>query len=1239
MPPPDITINEGDVVKLVAEFLENRDLNIAMLSLERETGLINGMYSDDLLFLRQLILDGQWDDVIDFVQPLSSADGFDGKQLQYLIMKHKYLELLCIKSDPTAMQNYEFTVEEVVKCLNSLEKLCPTKEEYNNMCMLLTLPRLSDHIDYQNWNPSNARVTCFRDVLPLVEKFLPFERKENKKSCVAENDRLLQLVLKGLLYESCVEYCQQRATSNGDNSDLEMAYSTVLQNTGFNDADLSLLSWLQHIPDGTFSCPFEQKNLNFDVRPLIKPSLEASWSEQILVTPIKPKMFPHSAVPNSRPRSADHMTRSLNPQFDGLSSGLGQGRGGLMTQSMDLNRHPLSQSMAPGPRLDNSIKNPMQISIDKLFSHGECVQTHSSIVEDTRNSAGGPVLHRSPPQNVSQATTKPGPIPQHAQTKSPLRSATPPQHRTSLTNETPQRVMSPAQSQGDARERRDSPEPGSVRDSSSELFKEYQRQKCRLQDQLAMQEKQREMYQMELKEIEQKQQIMAQLDSTEEKQDYVDSQFPSSSSSTPLLDHVESRDRDMHTPQFTPIENNGHAKAMGNTAGSPLTIPYTDTPHFTPFENDGESMMPSDQLPMNTPELEMLKKFNAEVNVKKPILAMNAVTINDSDIELESRNKDNSRLTDESSARVSPTASNAQQQSSRLSNPSVGPVQSNQWPNSHTSKGGCFVLGDTPMMSQMKDQQLPLKGKSKQNSPPNIKGQNVHGQSGSTGNPSRGQTVGKGMQHSPSCPHSPANSCRTLPNMGKQKAGQSRDGTHTPKTEHPKSPGNCTPGSCSTLPRRSKPKSQTKELSNARPGPSGGTVNCKTKIPGSKSATPSSPRQAPKGPVPRPSSLTTGGQGKCRNPKSPSISSKDAKQEANYQETSHISTGSLHRSHLDASPGMASPKPSSDMNRPKFIAVTSMEDAQAIRTIAFHPSGELYAVGSNSKVLRVCTFPDLSSLRDDHVTERTDVVYKKNKHHKGSIYCIAWSPMGNLIATGSNDKSIKMIRYNTREHTDVGPEMELTIHDGTVRDLTFMQDSINGTSLLISGGAGDNKIYVTDCETGMPVRAMAGHSGHVYSLHTWGGCMFVSGSQDKTARFWDMRASTAITVVPSATGSAFASVCVDPSGRLLASGHEDSSVMLYDIRGSRGIQSFKPHKGECRSARFSMNAYYLLSSSYDQKIVLTDLHGDLGRPLPSVVVAEHEDKALQCRWHPSHLAFVSTSADKTVTTWGLPVSM
>lgn len=60
-----LALREEDVVRLSLEFLHNRELHISQLSIERETGVINGQYSDDILFLRQLILDGQWDDVIE----------------------------------------------------------------------------------------------------------------------------------------------------------------------------------------------------------------------------------------------------------------------------------------------------------------------------------------------------------------------------------------------------------------------------------------------------------------------------------------------------------------------------------------------------------------------------------------------------------------------------------------------------------------------------------------------------------------------------------------------------------------------------------------------------------------------------------------------------------------------------------------------------------------------------------------------------------------------------------------------------------------------------------------------------------------------------------------------------------------------------------------------------------------------------------------------------------------------
>ena len=43
-------------------------------------------------------------------------------------------------------------------------------------------------------------------------------------------------------------------------------------------------------------------------------------------------------------------------------------------------------------------------------------------------------------------------------------------------------------------------------------------------------------------------------------------------------------------------------------------------------------------------------------------------------------------------------------------------------------------------------------------------------------------------------------------------------------------------------------------------------------------------------------------------------------------------------------------------------------------------------------------------------------------------------------------------------------------------------------------------------------------TGHILALYTWGGAMFVSGSQDRTVRFWDLRTRGCVNVItPAAT--------------------------------------------------------------------------------------------------------------------------
>ena len=112
----------------------------------------------------------------------------------------------------------QLSVDQLVSYLTDIRIFCPSEEEYKKLCLLLTSARLQDHSEYRNWNPSNGRVQCFKEVYPLISKFLQVDKTTTSLS---QNDRLFQLIIKGLLYESCVEYCQARATASQENYNLK----------------------------------------------------------------------------------------------------------------------------------------------------------------------------------------------------------------------------------------------------------------------------------------------------------------------------------------------------------------------------------------------------------------------------------------------------------------------------------------------------------------------------------------------------------------------------------------------------------------------------------------------------------------------------------------------------------------------------------------------------------------------------------------------------------------------------------------------------------------------------------------------------------------------------------------------------------------------------------------------------------------------------------------------------------
>lgn len=87
------------------------------------------------------------------------------------------------------------------------------------------------------------------------------------------------------------------------------------------------------------------------------------------------------------------------------------------------------------------------------------------------------------------------------------------------------------------------------------------------------------------------------------------------------------------------------------------------------------------------------------------------------------------------------------------------------------------------------------------------------------------------------------------------------------------------------------------------------------------------------------------------------------------------------------------------------------------------------------------------------------------------------------------------MQYSNENKQLEGREHELTMHDGTVRDLCFLEDSSDEGRLLASGGAGNCKVYITDCGVMTPLQTFIGHCGHIFSLFSWENNMLVTGSQ------------------------------------------------------------------------------------------------------------------------------------------------
>lgn len=274
----------------------------------------------------------------------------------------------------------------------------------------------------------------------------------------------------------------------------------------------------------------------------------------------------------------------------------------------------------------------------------------------------------------------------------------------------------------------------------------------------------------------------------------------------------------------------------------------------------------------------------------------------------------------------------------------------------------------------------------------------------------------------------------------------------------------------------------------------------------------------------------------------------------------------------------------------------------SVNSVTFSPNGEIIASASDDGTIKIWN-PDGSVLQ---TLESEEV----------EVNQVAFHPDSQVIASGNKNGTIKL--WNI----DGTLLKSISAHELPINSISFSHDGN-----LIASASDDKTIKLWDIN-GNLVKTFTGHSKEVSSVNfSPDDKQLVSGSWDYTIKLWNLDGTLAKTF--EGHKSNVNSVDFSPDGKELISGSWDYTIKLWNLDGTL-LNTLKEHEGNVNQVQFSPNGELIASASHDNAVRIWDRNGILKKTLWG-----HSDFVKSVNFSPDGKTLASASTDNTIKLWSI----